>query len=309
MKLRLAARLFAFAVAMIFICYSGRAFAQATTTCPAGQWDMVDVMAMDQSPINANYHLSGTHTDFTTGKTSAVYDKMIVPTSNTSSQGKLYYVKSFQPVSGLGPNPGGPSGLYGYPWDINLYDSNYAYLWITEQTFSEPWAYKKFNSGSNDFSMRFVRRCVLPGDGNTSVIVNPPPSQNSTNNTQFIIQPQTLTNSSGDCTAPSKTSQLGWNVMQVFPNEAGAFTFHDDVHGTASSIDLLPVSYRYNCSNGNPGPADCGDKEEFDYNNTYGLVQWKHWKLESGTLVLVEQSVHDHLKPDDGNRGAYFPCF
>jgi hypothetical protein len=34
MKLRLAARLLAFAVAMIPICHSGRAFAQATTTWP-----------------------------------------------------------------------------------------------------------------------------------------------------------------------------------------------------------------------------------------------------------------------------------
>jgi hypothetical protein len=270
---------------------------------------MVDVMTMDQSLINANYHLSGTHTDFTTGKTSAVYDKMFLPSTNTGSLGKLYYVKSFQKVTGLGPNPNDSTGLYGYPWDINLYDSNYAYLWVTEQTFAEPWAYKKFNSGSNDYSMRFVRRCVLPGDSSTSVIVNPPPSQNGTNNTQFIIQPQTPTGSPSDCTAPSKVSQLGWNVMQVFANETNALTFHDDVHGSTFSIDLLPVSYRYNCSNGNPGPADCGDKEEFDYNNTYGLVQWKHWQLQNGSMVLVEQSVHDHLKPDDGNRGFYFPCF
>jgi hypothetical protein len=283
--------------------------AQATITCPSGQWDMADVMTMDQSLINANYHLAGTHTDFTTGATSPVYDKPFLPSTNSGSGGKLYYVKSFQNVTGLGANPDDPSGLYGYPWDINLYDANYLYLWITEQTFAEPWAYKRFNSGSSDFSMRFVRRCVSPGDGNTSVIVNPPPADNSANNTQFIIQPETPTDSPSDCTAQSRTTQLGWNVMQVFADQTNALTFYDDVHGTSSNIDLLPVSYRYNCSNGTPGPADCGDKEEFDYNNTYGLVVWKHWQLQNGGMVLVEQSVHDHLKPDDGNRGAYFPCF
>lgn len=90
----------------------------------------------------------------------------------------------------------------------NLYDDKYVYLWLTEQTWSEPWAYKKFNTGSNDYSKRFVRRGVLPGDGNTSLIVNAPPNVDSTNNTRYIIQPTTLTDSPSDCTNPSRKNHF-----------------------------------------------------------------------------------------------------
>lgn len=134
MKLQFSFPLVVCLFVVAFLIHPRPVLAQATITCPSGQWDMVDVMTMDQSLINANYHLAGTHTDFTTGATSAVYDKPFLPSTNTGSGGKLYYVKSFQRVTGLSANPNDPSGLYGYPWDINLYDSNYAYLWITEQS-------------------------------------------------------------------------------------------------------------------------------------------------------------------------------
>src|SRR5450755_2340395 len=34
----------------------------------------------------------------------------------------------------------------GYPWDIQLYDKNYVYLWVTEMDWHNPRTYKAFNS-------------------------------------------------------------------------------------------------------------------------------------------------------------------
>lgn len=276
--------------------------AQATTTCPQGYWDMADVMMMDQSLRDLHYHLAGTITT-PSGSAGASYDAEMTPTTNTSTNGKLEYVKTYQPVKGL-------SGLYGYPWDINLYDANYVYLWLTEQTWSEPWAYKKFNSGSNDYSMRFVRRCVLPGDGNTSLIINDPPNLNSTNNTNYIVQPTTLTDSPSDCSSASHTANLNHSRMEVQATQNN-FLFYDDVNNTQFDITVVPVYYDYSCSTGNGSAGDCKFREIFTYNNTYGWVKWDYyiWDTTTNSWSWQKTSLKNHLKPDDGNRGIYFPCF
>jgi hypothetical protein len=277
--------------------------AQATTTCPQGQWDMADVVMMDQSLRNANYHLEGLITSPSDPTGTKSYLAESIPNTNNNSTGKLQYVKTYQPVSGL-------SGTYGYPWDINLYDQNFIYLWVTEQTWSEPWAYKKFNSGSSDYSMQLTRRCVLPGDGATSLIIVQPPSMNSSNNTHYIIQPTTLTNSAADCKAASSTSDLKYARMEVQAPQSN-FLFYDDVHGTQGDITVVPVYYDYTCVTGNGTNGDCKYREIFTYNNTYGWVKWDYYKWDSakGMWAWQKTSVHNHLKPDDGHSGIYFPCF
>jgi hypothetical protein len=60
---------------------------------------MLDWMTLD-SDLRSTYHLEGTSN----------------PLYTSVEAGKFYWVK----------------GGLGYPWDIQLYDSNYIYLWITE---------------------------------------------------------------------------------------------------------------------------------------------------------------------------------
>jgi hypothetical protein len=278
------------------------AHAQATTTCPAGYWDMADVVMMDQSLRNNNYHLEG-EISTPAGPDGNSYLNESAPSTNNSSSGKLQYVKTYQTAPGQ-------TGLKGYPWDINLYDSQYIYLWVTEQSWADPWAYKKFNSGSNDYSMRLARRCVVPGDGNTSVIVNAPPSVDSSNNTNYINQPATLppTPSSADCTAPSSSANLKYSRMTVQSTQSG-FTFHDDVNNQTLSLTIVPVTYEYSCTTGAGGAGDCKFKEEFAYNNTYGWIRWQYWTSDGSTWSWQKTSLHDHLKPNDGNSGVFFPCF
>ena len=66
---------------------------------------MLDWMTMD-SDLRSTYHMQGT--------SNPIYTVM--------ESGKFYWVK----------------GALGYPWDVQLYDNNYIYLWITELSYSVP---------------------------------------------------------------------------------------------------------------------------------------------------------------------------
>jgi hypothetical protein len=65
----------------------------------------------------------------------------------------------------------------------------------------------------------------------------------------------------------------------------------------------------YTCTTVAGGPADCKFKEEFTYNNTYGWVKWQYWTSTGSAWSWQKTSLHDHLKPNDGNSGVFFPCF
>src|SRR3989442_9866832 len=85
--------------------YPIRSAAQSTMACPSGTYDMLDWMTLDTS-LRANYHMEGTSNPLYT----------IIQPGTTIQSGKFYWIK----------------GGGGYPWDIQLYDNNYIYLWITE---------------------------------------------------------------------------------------------------------------------------------------------------------------------------------
>src|SRR3984885_13378608 len=123
---------------------------QSTTTCQSGRGlvDMLSVMMMDPG-LAANYHMEG----ITNGLPSSYIYTMWDP-----GQSKVYYVKNPQ----------------GNPWDVNLYDSNYIYQWVTEldswkgvNHWNDPRSCKKFNNGSQnhtaDLSLRWAPRCATRG--------------------------------------------------------------------------------------------------------------------------------------------------
>lgn len=266
---------------------------------------MLDWMTMD-SNLRGTYHMAG--------NANPIYTTV----SGDNTSGKFYYVK----------------GGSGHPWDINLYNSQNIYFWITERgasAWNDPYAFKKFNYNNSDYTLPFVRRCVKPGDGVTSNMQVPPPGKSSTISTQFQIHPATgdsLTNTSTDCTPnpqpPSNpgfsTSQLGWVVVDVFPVQNGV-----NLGGNLTSINMLPVSYRYNCASGTPADntdeshGGCNSKEEFDFDNTHGFVQWTSWAWTGGTGggwgngttigTPVGHSVFNQLVANNGQGSPDFPCF
>jgi hypothetical protein len=226
-----------------------RARAESTISCPPGMYDMLDWMTLD-SDLRSTYHLEGTSN----------------PIYTLIASGKFYWVKS---------------GL-GYPWDINLFDNNYIYLWITELSFSVPESYKKFTNNTN---LPLVPRCAIAGM---------PGSTLKSTNTNYDLH----TNCSDTC---SVTLGLQNSINQVW----GPYTysFGGDL---PSNLKTLVIRYRYNCDG---SFTICKDKEEYYVTQRYGLVQWIHyvWIPSLASYEQLQKVVYNQLVV--GVVTPYFPCF
>src|SRR5213593_165345 len=95
----------------LLLLYSGANLASAETTisCPAGTHDMLDWMTLDND-LRSSHHLTGTAN----------------PLYSNIWRDKFFWTK----------------GGNGYPWDIQLYDNHYIYLWITEYAWNYPNTFK-----------------------------------------------------------------------------------------------------------------------------------------------------------------------
>jgi hypothetical protein len=221
------------------------AHAESTITCPSGTYDMLDWMTLD-SGIRGSYYLAGS--------ANPLYTNM--------GPGKFYWTK----------------GANGTPWDIQLFDSNYIYLWITELNWNDPHTFKKFTNNTNE---PLVPRCAKAGFPGSTVYV-----------------PNTSYQTYSDC-SHYKTQNLGTGVNQVW----GPYSI--SLGGNLpSSLKVLVASYRYNC---NSGYGNCGDKEEYYLSQKYGLVQWVHYSLVTGKYAMKQKTIFNQLK--SGVTSPSFPCF
>jgi hypothetical protein len=256
-------------------------------------------MMMD-STLAADYHMEG----LTNGLPSAYIYTIWAP-----DQSKVYYVKNPQ----------------GSPWDVNLYDSNYVYQWVTElQEFdgvnhwSDPKSCRKFNNGSgtasSNNSMRWASRCGVPGGQGSSMWNSPTGQPYNTNYYTYVDQVQ-LPESQN--LAYSQLALLGIDTMSITDHRANpAQTF---------SITIVPVQYTYSCTvSGNVN--SCGSREVFDYGldttanpvdnvrHSYGWVRWQFYTNSTGgdpntpaDWTLANESVTDQLMP--GTVNLDFQCF
>ncbi|HEX6502671.1 MAG TPA: hypothetical protein VF011_05440 [Terriglobales bacterium] len=220
------------------------AHAESTISCPAGEYDMLDWMTLD-SNLRSSNHMSGSAN----------------PLFTEIAPGKFYWTK----------------GSGGYPWDIQLYDSSYIYLWITEYAWSSPTTYKKFSYNTN---MPLAPRCAKAGFPGSSIKVP---------NTAFDIHTS--------CTSYTRHT-LGTAVNEVWGPYYMSFGGK-----LPNNLKTLVVSYRYNCSN----YQSCHDKEEYYLVQQYGLAQWVHYTLNSGKYVQQQKSVFNNLT--GGTTTPKFPCF
>ena len=233
----------AFVGVTLFACEGMQA--QSTTSCPAGTYDMLDWMTMDSSLRSSN-HLTGT--------ANPIYTNM--------SSNKFYWIK----------------GGNGSPWDIQLYDSRYIYLWITEYAWSDPATYKKFRYNTN---MPLAPRCAKAGKPGSTITV-----------------PDTSYDIYTDCQHYT-THNLRKAVNQVWGPYSMSFGGN-----LPANLPTLVVSYRYICDN---SYSNCGDKEEFYLTQKYGLVQWVHYALISGKYQQQQKSVFNTLK--SGTTTPNFVCY
>jgi hypothetical protein len=228
-----------------------RASAESTISCPSGTNDMLDWMTLDSS-LRSTYHLEGTSNPLYT---------ILAPGS-----GKFYWVK----------------GGLGYPWDIQLYDSNYIYLWITEMSWTVPQSYKKFTNNTN---LPLTPRCAIAGAPGSTIKVP---------NTNYDLH----TNCSQTCSVT-----LG---LQTSINEVGGPYNYSFGGSLPSNLKTLVISYRYNCD---ANYANCGDKEEYYLTQKYGLVQWVHYIRipATGTYAQLQKTIFNKLMV--GVVTPDFPCF
>jgi hypothetical protein len=274
---------------------------QSTISCPAGKgyWDVLSVMMMDPG-LAASNHMEGI-----TGGLPSAY----IYTQWDESQNKLYYVKNPQ----------------GNPWDINLYDSNYIYQWVTElQTlngvnhWNDPKSCKKFNNSSQsetaNLSMRWAARCAVPG-GADSWMWNPPPTVQPNNTNYYTYVDQVL---------QSPSQNLGYALLQLNGTGTTTITDHRATPPKEFSITTLPLTYTYSCSTQNA--RSCQSREVFEYGldttenpvdhvkHSYGWVSWRYYVNATAgnpdlpaVWVLSNSSVTNQLMP--GQVSLNFQCF
>jgi len=229
----------------IFLGVGRKAQAEATMNCPAGTYDMLDWMTLD-SDLRATFHVQGT--------ANPLYTDM--------SGGKFYWTK----------------GANGSPWDIQLFDSKYIYLWVTEFEWGNPHSYKKF---AHNYNMPLVPRCAKAGFPGSTINV-----------------PDTSYQMHTDCTHYT-THNLLKAVNQVW----GPYTI--TLGGALpKNLEVLVASYRYNCI---AGYNNCLDKEEYYVARRYGLVEWAHYSLTSGVYQLKQRTIFNRLVK--GTAKPVFPCF
>jgi hypothetical protein len=278
---------------------------QSTMSCPEGHgyWDVLSVMMMDPG-LASNYHMEGLTGGLPSSYVYTIWDQ---------SQSKVYYVKNPQ----------------GNPWDINLYDSNFIYQWVTElgmwhgvNHWNDPTSCKKFNNGSQnrtaDLSMRWAARCAVPGEDN-SAFWNPPPSPSSSqliNTNYYTYVGQEL---------QSSAQNLNYSLVEVLAPATLTISDHRAVPPRPFSITTLPLQYTYSCTvSGNVN--SCMFREVFDYGvdtdvnpvdrvkHSYGWVRWRYYTNSTGgspkanaAWVLANTSNSDHLMA--GRVSPNFQCF
>lgn len=216
-----------------------------SVTCPSGTYDMLNWMTMD-SAVSAGHHLAGNAN----------------PLYTSFAPGKFYWTK----------------GANGAPWDIQLYDSKYIYLWITELNWNDSHTFKKF---SNNTNMPLVPRCAAAGYPGSTIHVPNTSYQTYSDCNHYVVQ--NLRHGINEVWGPYKIS-LGGDL----PN----------------NLQILVASYRYNCDT---NYSNCGDKEEFYVAKSYGLVQWVHYSLSGRAYQMKQKAVFSRLVA--GGVSPVFPCF
>jgi hypothetical protein len=257
-------------------------------------------MMMDPG-LASDYHMEGITNGLPSAYVYTIWDK---------SQSKVYYVKNPQ----------------GNPWDINLYDSNYIYQWVTElgvvngvNHWNDPTSCKKFNNGSQNssanLSMRWAARCAVPGGANSS-FWNPPPRSQPNNTNYYTYVEHSM---------QSADQNLDYSQLELLDTSAISIADHRANPPRWFSVTTLPLQYTYSCSvlqNTN----SCKFREIFEYGvdpdvnpvdrvkHTYGWIRWRYYinSTEGNPRVpakwkLSNMSTSDQLMP--GQVGINFQCF
>lgn len=176
-------------------------------------------------------------------------------------------------------------GAGGHPWDLQLFDSTYVYLWITENgdenAWSNPTAYKRYDINDGNPTPQGVPMCPrFFTPGTTITIDTPAPT---------IIHRTLACESDGE--APFSIG----NIRMVTTGPT-SMAWGGDV-GTQQTI---LVTYYYGSS--------FGSRERFFLVKNVGLVQWDVAAGTFGGSYTVSQTSQYITRTSGGSPVPYFPC-
>lgn len=156
----------------------------------------------------------------------------------------------------------------GFPWDVQLYDNQFIYLWVTELNWSNPSTFKVFRSPTlGNYNLPLVPRFAQGGYPGSKILISDSTYETHSSCTDYVTQ------------------HLGKVVNELW----GPYT--ESLGGTLpNNLETLVISYRYNCDS---TYSNCGDKEEFHVAKPYGLVYWQHQKIQSnGTYAAPDNKTY-----------------
>jgi hypothetical protein len=172
----------------------------------------------------------------------------------------------------------------GYPWDIQLYDDQYIYLWVTELDWKDTHSFKAFHSPTRGrFNMPLVPRFARAGYPGSTITVSDSTYQIHSDCNTFV------------------TKNLGHVVNELWgPYEE---TLGGDL---PAKLTTLVISYRYTCD---ANYSNCQNKEEYHFAQPYGLVKWQHERLRAdGTYGPPDNvTVFNHMEA--GQTTPITSCF
>jgi hypothetical protein len=214
-------------------------------------YDMLAWMTM-RSDMSAAHHMAGT--------ANPLYTSM---TAN-----RLYWTKTAS----------------GYPWDIQLYDKNYIYLWVTELNWQNPRTFKAFKSPkTGKFNLPFAPRLAKGGYPGSSIKIS---------DSTYEIH--------SDCNSFA-TKNLGHVINEVWG------PYKESLGGQLpANLQTLVVSYRYSCD---ATYSNCANKEEFHLAQPYGLVKWQHQSLGAGGTYNPPDNVTYFNQVVTGQTTPITSCF
>jgi len=156
----------------------------------------------------------------------------------------------------------------GFPWDVKLYDDRNIYIWLTESSWTDAHTYKAF---ANKRALPLSPRCVKLDDPD-------PKSTMQIADTTFEVH--------SSC-KEYVTKNLKKAVTHLFGPKP--MNFGGDL---PDNLPTMIASYQYICDS---GYRNCRDKEEFYLAKPYGIVEWRHYKLEGDDYTLVKTTTHNRV--------------
>ena len=172
----------------------------------------------------------------------------------------------------------------GFPWDIQLYDNKYIYLWVTELDWSNPSTFKVFHSPKlGNYNLPLVPRFAKGGFPGSRIMISDSTYQIHSSCNSYV------------------TKGLGHVLNEVWG------PYSESLGGTLpKNLQTLIISYQYSCDS---TYSNCGDKEEFHVAKPYGLVYWQHQKLQgNGTYAAPDNKTYLN-RVVAGQTNAVTSCF